>query len=299
MIRYQISRHTPATGRHQHQRTRIPAAIAAVMLLGCVPASGKIDTSPRPGAQQRAVVRHDDPVDARAALMQMNAHWYSRWYATAIVRLEVTFLGLGAPPPAQWGAIFSVPERSRVDYLATDGGSGLIYLPGAVYGFQDGTRAAVDEHTDLPILALGHLPGMQVDAAMEALAGARVDTTSFRAMDDESGRRMWVIGSRNGADDSLRSEVRIDAESRLVRHAIDVRPAGSRFVTTEARVESWLERDGLLVPHQVNRYREGRHVMQERWVALAVDYALPLGIFDPDQWGKVEAPAPPFVRRSP
>lgn len=276
---------------------RITAAFAAALLLGCVPASGEIDTTPRPGAQPRPQVRHDDPVDARAALMRMNARWYGRWYTTALVRLEVSFLGLGAPPPAEWGMTFSVPGRSRVDYLPAEGGSGLIYLPGAVYGFQEGERAATEERTDLAMLALGHLPGLTVDAAMEALAESRVDTTRFRAMDDERGVRLWVIGG--GSDDSLRSEIRIDAEARLVRHAVDVRPVGARTVTTEARVVSFLEREGLLVPHQVDRIREGRHVMQERWAAVAIDFALPLGIFDPDRWGEVEPPAPPFARRTP
>jgi len=224
----------------------------------------------------------------------MSDRWRQQWFNTALVRLEVTLFGLGAPAPGEWALTIRVPGRARVDYLPLESNSGVLYTRGMVYGFQEGERAAAEERTDLAMVALNDLPALDPDSALVVLAAARVDTSLFRAADD-SGARVWIIGG--GTNDSLRSEVWIDAERRLVRRAIDVRPIGQRTVTNEARVISWREQDGLTLPHEVERWRGGTRVLRERWAAVAIDMALPIDLFDPERWSDVRPPAPPAVRR--
>src|SRR5690606_25207914 len=209
--------------------------IPLVGALGCAPAqSGAIDTRTPPAADElRPAVRSDDPSGAREALALMSDRWRQQWFNTALVRLEVTLFGLGAPAPGEWALTIRVPGRARVDYLPLESNSGVLYTRGMVYGFQEGERAAAEERTDLAMVALNDLPGLDPDSALVVLAAARVDTSLFRAADD-SGARIWIIGG--GTNDSLRSEVWIDAERRLVRRAVDVRPIGQRTVTNEARV---------------------------------------------------------------
>lgn len=290
-------RHTAVAGGQARPGFR-HAAVALVLAVAsaCAPVqSGEIDTSARPATANERVplVRPSDARSAREALFLVNNRWGSQWYHTAVVGLDITLLGLGAPAPGQWTLSLRVPGRARIDYQPHESKSGLLYTPGAVYGFQEGAQAAMDERTDLAMVALADLPALSPDSAMVALAAARVDTSLFRIA-NEGGAHVWIIGG--GVNDSLRSEVAIDAERLLVRRATEVRPLAQRTLTTEARVESWREQDGLSFPSVVNRYREGTHTMRERWAAVIVDIALPLDLFDPAQWGKVQPPAAPVVR---
>lgn len=294
-----------------HTRSFAPAAsrravasvllrsISPLLLAGasaCAPVqSGAIDTSVRPQVVDTAASpRFDDPSSAHEALARMNERWGSEWFNTALVRMEVTLLGLGAPAPGEWAQTIRVPGRARVDYLPMESNSGVLYTPGTVYGFQEGERAATENRTDLAMVALADLPALHPDSALARLTDARVDTSLFRVSED-GGARVWVIGG--GSNDSLRSQVWIDAERLLVRRAVEVRPVGQRTITTEARVLSWREQDGLTLPDVLERWREGTRVSHQRWAAVAIDVALPINLFDPDQWTRVRPPAPPAIRR--
>jgi hypothetical protein len=276
---------------------RVFRQAASVLVLGAVAAcapvqTGEIDTSARPAPVERRepLVRENDARSAREALARVSERWRRQWYHTAVVRLEVTLFGLGAPAPGEWAQTIRVPGRARVDYLPLDSKSGVLYTPGMVYGFQEGERAATEERTDLAMIALADLPGMVPDSAMAALAAARVDTSLFRVA-NEDGAHVWIIGG--GTNDSLRSEIAIDAERLLVRRATDVRPLATRTLTQEARVMSWREQEGLLLPEVVDRWREGTRTLRERWASVALDVALPVNLFDPAQWSKVQPPGPP------
>lgn len=216
----------------------------------------------------------------------MRAKYADHWFQSlTFTQNNTSLLASGREVKSQANITIGAPRRMRVDYVTAGAGTGVLYVNGRTYEFVSGKQQRTYAGTNPVLLLLADVYASPIDSVLADLKGEDFPLSPVR---DETidGHRYFIVGGMAG--DTTHNQFWVDAERLVVTRFIQrlkVQSGGTtREAVSDVRATKFLILEGLPIPAEVTRYRDGRLVLREEWVDVKVNPAIDPATFDAGKW---------------
>lgn len=223
--------------------------------------------------------------DGSSLIAAMHNRYANTWYKTLRFRQTVTITRNGQQePPQVWLEHAMIPGYLRIDQAHDYSGNGVIYGPDSLYAFQKGNIVARRKERN-PLMVLGFDVYRQpVARSLQVLQEAGYNMSKLRT-DTWEGKPVYVVGADAG--DLHSRQFWIEQDRMLFVRAFE--PSGRDSAhTTEYRFDNYQPAGKGWLAVTCVFLTDGKEFDREEYFDIVVNPALPAGIMDPAQWGKVK-----------
>ena len=208
----------------------------------------------------------------------MHDRYAGKWYTTLdFVQYNTATRADGTQEHSTWHEYARIPGRLRIDFVAADSGSGLLFANDSEYVRQRDTLAHAEALIH-PLMVLGFdVYAQPVATTIAKLRALGIDLSQVHE-DTWEGRPAYVVGARAG---DLRTRQFWIEKERLV--FVRMLEPGRRDTTkvNETRFESYRAVGPAWVSPRVEFLVDGRQVWLEEYDAITTGRRLPDSLFAP------------------
>jgi hypothetical protein len=248
-----------------------------LLAVGCVSAPIVEEGSPAESAPLPPAPAISTGTDV---LERMRSTHAGGWYETLSFTQENTlYLTTGSEQSSEWRQRISLPGKLRVDYMPRSSRSGVLYEGGRIHVFDNGRRLSTQRGINSFLLLTGDVYATTIQHTASALDSLGVDLSVIHSAEWE-GRPVWVVGAVRG--DSASPQFWVDAERFVLLRFLEGGAAGG--AGSEVRISRFTTVEGMPLPAEVLRLRNGRVVFRESYRDFRVDEPIPPSTFDPARW---------------